>query len=168
MPDVLRSGKLRQAQARRRTPARHETVLASLPRPDSTFTTILECVRLNFHNTIVFLSTSLPSLSSRAILLIYTGLLSTRLMRATLRRCITGGRAQGPSTSLQNQYYDPRYPITETLTETFGGYRSKNSERRLPHKKTHDRSAGKRVEVVSEQLCGTFDLASKKRNLDIC
>lgn len=50
--------------------------------------------------------------------------------------------------------HDPKYPVTGPLTEIFGGYKSFDSERRLPRTKTHDKVPGKRAEIVSEQLCG--------------
>ncbi|KAM0716013.1 hypothetical protein Q7P37_008527 [Cladosporium fusiforme] len=65
-------------------------------------------------------------------------------MKATLRLL---------SASSVTRYIDERHPITETLTHVFGGYRTKDSERRMKSLKTHDRLPGRRVEVVSEKLC---------------
>jgi hypothetical protein len=72
-------------------------------------------------------------------------------MRATLRRCM----ASAPNQAKVKYYHDPKYPVTGPLTDIFGGYRSKDAERRMPRKKTHDSVPGRRVEIVSEQLCGT-------------
>jgi hypothetical protein len=66
-------------------------------------------------------------------------------MRATLRRC-----AVDPV----KYYYDPKNPVTGPLTEIFGGYKKKGAIRRDTRKKTHDKLPGRRVEIVSEQLCG--------------
>jgi hypothetical protein len=85
-------------------------------------------------------------------------------MRATLRRfaCSPSGKSKLTSVAGPVQYADPRYPITQTLTDVFGGYRSKDAERRMKQQKTHDNTPGRRVEVVSEQLCGNSNLCVPK------
>lgn len=71
-------------------------------------------------------------------------------MRATLRLC---ARNKYRAASVPH-FQDPNYPITETLTGVFGGYESEESEFLLERAGSQDRVPGKRVEVVSEQLCG--------------
>lgn len=75
-------------------------------------------------------------------------------MRASLRLCSPARKRQVPQ-----QYIDPRYPITQTLTDVFGGYKSIKSARRTKLEESHDRHPGRRAEVVSEKLCGEWRFA---------
>lgn len=79
-------------------------------------------------------------------------------MRATLRLF---ARNRFRATSVPH-FHDPNYPITETLTGVFGGYESEESEFLLSRAGSQDRVPGKRVEVVSEQLCGNFTSHQKR------
>lgn len=81
-------------------------------------------------------------------------------MRATLRRC-----ARSFEKTPLKHYNDPRYPVTERLVDVFGGYRHADSERRTKYQKRHDRMPGKRVEIVSEQLCGIYPSAHPPASL---
>lgn len=59
-----------------------------------------------------------------------------------------------PRISPVPHFKDLRYPVTETLTGIFGGYESEKSTRLFQRDESQDRVPGRRVEVVSEQLCG--------------
>lgn len=55
---------------------------------------------------------------------------------------------------------DRRYPLTKTLSNIFGGWWSvkdeSKSKQRVKGVETQDSAVGKRVEVVSEKLCGNY------------
>lgn len=73
-------------------------------------------------------------------------------MKATQRLCQSAVESRNEA----RRYIDERYPITETLTNIFGGFKKRNAQRSMKRLATHDTLSGKRVEIVSEKLCGTY------------
>lgn len=149
-----RADELRKAPS---TPARQPSLLREIEGKVSTYFATLHQFDCNI--TALYLSFVFFFLSFFWLALVLSTIIpiSLRLMRPTLR--LSKYVHKQPK-----NFKDSRYPLTNILTETFGGYINEGSQRRIKPKKSFDRHPGKRVEVVSEQLCGKLFVYNRQRH----